>query len=253
MKKILIAVPVIQQDIKIFKEFLWSLNKLEVPKNFEIHKYFYLYNSNNIKKFLQPNEYEIFDNKLELKKTDFNYIWDQKNFDAISEIQTKMLIKAREEKYDYLFNINSNIILHKKSLIDLLLENKDIIGKIYWTSYNKEKPWEKIPNCYDGINHAHEIIYKNNLIHYKFIGTYEVGIIKGATLISSKIFNEPLINYYPIKILSSSYLEDYSFCVKCKCVLPDIKIYINTLHPAKCLNTEEDYNNWIKWEKQEWE
>lgn len=251
MKKILITAP-IYQDIKIFKEYLWSLSKLIIPEGYEVYKYFYLYNTEKFKKFLQPNEYEIFDNKIELKKNNFSYVWEQKDFDAISEMRTKALVKAREENYDYVFNVDGDIILHKNTLIDLISENKEIISKIYWTAYNKEKPWDMIPNCYDELNREHKMVYKNNLIHYKFIGTYEVGVTSGAVLISSKVFNEPLINYYPIKILSSSHLEDYSFCVKCKCILPDIKIYINTLRPAKHLYTEEDYNNWIKWEKKEW-
>ena len=251
MKKILITTPV-YQNIKIFKEYLWSLNRLEIPEGYEIHKYFYLYNANNIKKFLKFNEYEIFNNEIELKKQDTDYIWKQKNYDAISQMRTKALVKAREENYDYIFSVNSDIILHKKTLIDLISENKEIISKIYWTSYDKENPWNMIPNCYDERDRNHKMIYRNPLIHYKFIGTYEVGVTYGATLISSKVFNEPLIDYYPIKVLSSSFLEDYSFCVKCKCIFPKLKIYINTLHPGKHLCTEEDYKNWIDWEKKEW-
>lgn len=251
MKKILITAPV-YQDIKIFKEYLWSLDRLEIPEGYEVHKYFYLYNANNLKKCLQSNEYEIFNNKIELKKNDIKYIWEQKDFDGISKMRTMALIKAREENYDYVFNVDANIILHKKTLIDLISRDKDIIGKIYWTSFDEERPWNAIPNCYDDRDREHRLIYRNNLIHYKFIGTYEVGVINGVTLISSKIFKEPLINYYPIKILSSSYSEDYSFCIKCKCIFPNIKIYIDTLHPAKHLYTKEDYDNWMKWEKKEW-
>ena len=59
MKKILITAPV-HQDEETFKEYLWSLNRLEIPDNYEIHKYFYLHNSKNLKKFLNLNEYEIF-------------------------------------------------------------------------------------------------------------------------------------------------------------------------------------------------
>ena len=34
MKKILITAPV-HQDIKIFKEYLWSLDRLEIPEGYE--------------------------------------------------------------------------------------------------------------------------------------------------------------------------------------------------------------------------
>ena len=51
MKKILITAPV-HQNIKVFKEYLWSLNRLIIPEGYEVHKYFYLHNADNLKKFL---------------------------------------------------------------------------------------------------------------------------------------------------------------------------------------------------------
>ena len=239
MKKILITAPICQ-NIKIFKEYLWSINRLEIPEGYEVHKYFYLYDSDNLKKLLKSNEFVSF-------KNDFNLPKDN----IIPAIRTKILEYARKNKFDYIFNVDDNIILHQKTLVDLVERKKDIISKIYWIPTNEKEPWNCTPNCFDGFIRDKKII-KDNLIHYKFIGTYEIGATYGIMLISSKIFNEPLLNYYPINILSPSILEEYSFCVKCKCFFPDLKIYIDTVHPAKYLKTEEDYDNWIKWEKLEW-
>lgn len=247
MKKILITAPV-HENIKIFKEYLWSLNRLEIPEGYEVYKYFYLHEANNLKKLLQPNEYEIFNSNIKIKE---NNNWSQEKLNIIAQMRTKALEYARLNKFDYIFFVDSDVILHKKSLIDLLEKKKDIIGKIYWTAFDPTQPQNIIPNCYDD-NIRGQKSLKRNLISYKFIGTYEVGVISGAVLISSKIFNESLLNYYPISILSSSVWEDYSFCVKSKCFFPNLKIYIDTLHPAKHLYNIEDYNNWIKWEKEEW-
>lgn len=251
MKKILITAP-IHQDIKIFKEYLWSLNRLEIPEGYEIHKYFYLHNAENLKKFLQPDEYEIFKDNTKIEENDRTHIWRQENFSAVSQMRTKALQKAREENFDYIFSVDSDVILHKKSLIDLIFEQKDAIAKMYWTAWDSNQPWNYMPNCYDGKDENGRIIYFNNLNNYKSIGTHETGVTGAAILISSRIFKEPLITYYPIEILSTSYWEDFAFCTRCKCVIPDIKFYIQNFHPAKHLYRKEDYENWIKKEKDIW-
>ena len=252
MRKILITAP-IHQDIKIFKEYLWSLNRLEVPEGYEVHKYFYLHNAGNLKKFLQPNEYEIFNDNSKIQQSNITHIWLQENFTAVAQMRTKALEKAKKENYDYIFSVDSDVILHKNSLKELLDKQKDAIAKIYWTAWDSNSPAILMPNCYDGRAENGQLIYFENYNNLKVIGTYEVGVTGAAILLSSKIFNESLINYYPIKILSTSYWEDYSFCIKCKCIIPNLKFYIDTLHPAKHLYREEDYNNWIKGEKQKWE
>jgi len=251
MKKILITAPV-HQDAKIFKEYLWSLNRLEIPEGYKIERYFYLHNADNLKKFLKPNEYEVFKDNTEVKQSDITHIWTQENFSAVAQMRTKALEYARENNFDYIFSVDSDVILHKETLVDLLSREKDIISKIYWTAWNSEQPWIMMPNCYDGRNEKGQIKYKDGIKKYKIIGTYETGVTGAAILISSKIFNESLINYYPIKVLLTSYWEDYAFCVKCKCIFPEIKIYIDTIHPAKHLYRKEDYDNWIKEEKQLW-
>ena len=150
MKKILITAPV-QQDIKIFKEYLWSLNRLIIPEGYEVHKYFYLHNAENLKKFLQSNEYEVFNDNVEVQQSDLTHIWTQQNFSAVAQMRTKALEYARKNNFDYIFSIDSDVILHKETLIDLLNEQKDAIAKIYWTAWSAEQPWNLAPNCYDSM------------------------------------------------------------------------------------------------------
>lgn len=251
MKKILITAPV-HQDAKVFKEYLWSLNRLIIPEGYEIQKYFYLHNSNNLKKFLQNDEYEIFEDNTKVEQNENTHIWKPENFKAVCQMRTKALEKARELKCDYLFTVDSDIILHKNTLIDLISRQKDLISKIYWTAWDNRYPWIVMPNFYDGRNKEGKIIYTQGIENYKLIGVYPIGMTCGPLLISSKIFNEPLITYYPIDILSQSYWEDYAFCTRCKCVIPDIQIYVDAIHPAKHLYRKEEVDKWFKWEKEKW-
>lgn len=252
MKKILITAPV-QQDAKIFKEYLWSLNRLEIPEGYEVYKYFYLHNADNLKKFLQSNEYEVFKDNTKVEESNITHVWKIENFSAVAQMRTKALEYARQNNFDYIFSVDSDVILHKKTLIDLISKEKDAIAKIYWTAWNSEQPWNLMPNCYDGRKKNGQLIYNNNFNNYKIIGTYPVEVTGAAILISSKIFNNSLINYYPIDILTQSYWEDFAFCTRCKCVIPEIQFYIDTIHPAQHLYNKEKINEWFKWGKEKWE
>ena len=251
MKKILITAPV-HQDIKIFKEYLWSLNRLEIPEGYEIHKYFYLHNADNLKKFLQPNEYEIFKDNTKIEESDRTHIWKQENFSAVSQMRTKALQKAREENFDYIFSVDSDVILHKNNLIELINDNKDIIAKMYWTIFDSNIPYLSMPNCYDYINEKGQRIFKKGINNLKFLGLHEIGVTGACTLIGKRVINESLIDYLPIKIFSYSNWEDYAFCVKAHSIIPDISIYVDNIHSPKHLYRKEDYLNWINKEKKEW-
>ena len=251
MKKILITAPV-HQDIKIFKEYLWSLDRLEIPEEYEVHKYFYLHNAGNLKKFLQSHEYEIFNDNTKIEHTN-THIWRQNNFNIVAEMRTKALIKAREEKYDFIFSIDSDTILHKTTLKELLKHNLSFVSKIHWTPWDSNKPYEFGPNCYDGRSAEGNIMFFEDINKFKTMGIYEIGSAGGCNLISKEIFNHPEINYYPIPILKSSYWEDFAFATRCKCVISNIKFYIDTINPVKHLYHEEDYERWIKKEKEKWD
>ena len=252
MKKILITAPV-HQDIKIFKEYLWSLNRLNIPEGYEIYKHFYLHNADNLKKFLKSNEYEVFKDETKIEKNEQTHIWKQENFTSVSQMRTKALEYARKNNFDYIFSVDSDVILHKNTLIDLLSRDKDVISKIYWTAWDANRPWLLMPNCYDSRKKNGQIVYLSDFNTYKFMGTYKVGVTGAAILISSKIFNNPLITYYPIDMLSQSHWEDFAFSCRCRCVIPDIQFYIDTVHPAKHLYRNNEAEKWFKEDKKLWE
>ena len=252
MKKILITAPV-HQDIPIFKEYLWSLNRLEIPENYEVHKYFYLHNCEELKKFLKHDEYEIFKDNVKIENNEKTHIWKKENFSAVSQMRTKALEYARKNNFDYIFSVDSDVILHKNTLIELLNSNKEVISNIYWTAWSNDNLENIMPNCYDGRKKNGNIFYYTDFKEYNNPGIYPTNITGAAILISSKIFNNELINYYPIEMLSTSYWEDLAFYTRCKCIYPNLQFYINTKYPAKHLYRENDYKKWIKEEKEKWQ
>lgn len=242
-KRILIAAPVNQKE-EIFNEYLNSLNNLIIPKEYTVDKFFYLHNSPTLSKYLANSEYELIcdDTKI-LKENNKQKIWTQKNFNALYQMRTALLRKAAQEKYDYLFTVDSDILLHPKTLITLLKDNKNIVGNMIWTKMNneitaicgKDEEW----GAYSDIE-----LQKLNTP-----GIYPIGWTCACLLISSKIYNNKNISYWPIFGVDNTGCEDYAFCLRIKCNFPDEKIWIDTKLPARHLYHEKDYLRWIKEKK----
>ncbi len=239
-KRILIASPVHQKE-EIFKEYLFSLNKLLIPSNCEVNYFFILHNCKILSKYLRKDQYIEYNNNIDLNKEEGQQKqWEIENYNIVADMRTKILQKAREEKYDYLFMVDSDVLLHPKTLSLFLKYNKDIIASLSWTKLNNNSSIDA--NCaqYEGWNKYNdiEIFKKPNL--------YKVGWTGRCTLISSKIFSNPNISYYQIPGVDNTGSEDYAFCLRCYCNFPDLKIYFDTMLPSRHLYQEKDYKRWIK-------
>ena len=242
-KRILIAAPV-RQKTEIFKEYLNSLNHLIIPEEYEADKFFYLHNCPELSEFLQENEYQIVYGDSEIiKENNKQKQWTYKNFYALYQMRTALLRKASQEKYDYLFTVDSDILLHPKTLITLLNDDKDIVGNMIWT---------KMEN-----NNIGAICGKNeewgayeNLEQFKIPGIYPVGWTCACLLISSRIFNNSNVSYWPIRGIDNTGCEDYAFCMRAKCNFYDLQVWIDTKLPARHLYHEKDFERWIKEKKQ---
>jgi len=244
LKKILITAPV-HQKANIFIEYLNSLKNLIIPKGYIIKKYFYLHNCSDLISFLQPDEYEEFndDSKYEF----FNHNFEINNYKALQYMRSAALEKARKENFDYVFSVDSDILLHPKCLQFLLEDNKDIVGMINWFSSNTDKNIV-LPNCYDM---DYWKWWENNSILYTK-GIYERGIISATVLLGKRIIENEKINYYALDNIECSQWEDYALSLKAHILIPDLTMYIDTRLPSRHLYKEKDYERWMM-EKKEYE
>ena len=242
-KKILITAPV-HQSKEIFKEYLLSLSNLLIPENYEASFYFYLHNCSELKELLKENQYEeVLDNS---KYNFFSHDFKNENYSALSYMRTKALQKAREENFDYVFSVDSDVLIHPKTLIYLLKDNQDIVGMINWSkSFSGDKI---LPNCYDL---EYWRWWENNSILMQK-GLYERGIISATVLLGKRIIQNEKINYYPVPNIECSQWEDYALSLKAHIMIPDLKMSIDTKLPCRHLYKEKDYIRWIK-EKKEYE
>lgn len=234
-KRILISTCVRQRE-EIFLEYLNSLNHLIIPNGYTINKFFYLYNCPELAKHLKENEFLNAYSEKENKEIIF------KNY---ATIRTAILKKVRDEKYDYLFMVDDDILLHPKTLIVLLKNNSDIIGNALWIKTGDR-------HLTINGNKDEERGEYSNLEDFKKPGIYEVGWTQYCTLISNKIFNNSNISYYTIPDVDYLQSQEYALCLRAKCNFPDLKILLDTRLPARSLYTNEELLQWKK-EKQYYE
>lgn len=237
-KRVLVAAPVHQSPL-IFKEYLEHINKLEIPENCEVHKYFILHNCPNLSEQLKENEYEILSNQIEYHPFSRNF--SAENFTILSYMRSSILDYARNNNYDYVYSIDSDVLVHPKSLKLLLEDNLDIAGMINWTvSYHNDTIL--LPNGYDLEYYRW---WDNNNNYLKALGVWEIGIISATNLIGPRILQEKRINYYPVFGSKCSEWEDYAFSLRAHCLIPDLKMAMDTRLPSRHLYREKDYYRWM--------
>jgi hypothetical protein len=230
--KILIGAPV-KQDEKVFQYYLESLRKLK-KDNLEVDLLFVFNDSENLIKYLNDDEFFVIYNTSNKYVKDDTHNWTEKNLTDVSTMKNFLLDQTIEKGYDYFFLVDSDLILHEETLLHLLKQDKDIIGEVFWTKWNKTDEKET-PNAW--MYDMYSFAYLNQFESWKTKGIYEVGYTGACVLISKHaIINGA--NYKPIKNISYTSWEDRAFGVRAS--VNDINIYLDTHYPALHLYREED-------------
>lgn len=264
MKKVLIASP-IKQKSKILVEFLNSLEKLN-KQNLDVHYFFVDDNtedksSNLLKEFKHNNK-----NVLLKTSKDFNvdtnqeYIcdnnthqWKTSLINRIITYKNSMIEFAKNQDFDYLFFIDSDIVLHPETLLHLISRNVNIVSNIFWTIWKEggtlsPQVWVQDENKsyardWD-INYTDEEKSqksKNFINMLKVPGIYKVGGLGACTLISKETINSG-ISFSLIDNLSF-WGEDRHFCIRARAL--GIDLYVDTVYPAYHIY-RESYLNGVK-------
>lgn len=252
--RVLLGSP-IHQKPAILKQFLNSLLRLNL-KDIDLH--FYLIDDNQEEAssrlleefaksgrtvFLQSSGYH--DTYI---RDDNTHFWNSNLVWKVAGFKNLMIRRAEAFAYDYLFLIDSDLILHPDTLLHLIGTDKDIISEVFWTQWqpgtllqpqvwvhDEYNQWEVLPG--EQLS-AEEIHHRFHAFLHKLRqpGIYEVGGLGACTLISSRAIRSG-VSYDRVRNISY-WGEDRHFCIRAAAL--GIPLFVDTHYPALHLYRDSD-------------
>jgi hypothetical protein len=245
----------IHQKPTVLKEFLNSLLRLNVA---DIELDFHLIDDNDDQessRLLQ--EFKSMGDHIFLQSSGFHdayirndttHFWNTNLVWKVANFKNLMINRAQTLNYDYLFLIDSDLLLHPDTLRHLIGTNKDIISEVFWTQWqpgtmfqpqvwmhDEYNQWELLPGEKlqpEEINRRfHEFIAK-----MRIPGIYEVGGLGACTLISQHAIKAG-VSYNQIRNISY-WGEDRHFCIRAAAL--GIPLFVDTHYPALHLYRDSD-------------
>lgn len=248
-KRILVGSP-IRQYPEILKEFLTSLEEVE-KKSYTFDYCFVDDNNDPVSKQMLQDFAEkhkdqcVFLDPETLSKADYivnegGHAWSHELVWKVAGFKDRIIEHAKEKNYDYLFLIDSDLVLHPNTIEQLLADNKGIVCNIFWTSWQPgtiELPQVWLEDEYSFFHtltkeapSAESICHQTHsfLGLLRMPGVYEVGGMGACTLIDRASLLKG-VSFKKIKNLSM-WGEDRHFCVRAAVL--EIPLFVDTHYPA---------------------
>lgn len=237
----------VRQHPEILKIFLTSSRELNL--NVFTIDYFFIDNNteeessqllssfseetpNTVIKKIQDHEEYICDENT--------HVWQETAIWKVAGFKNSIIDYAITGGYDYLFLVDSDLVLHPQTLLHLISLQKDIVSEIFWTRWEPGFPelpqvWVNdqysIFECARGENLTQEEIFKrvtSFIDRLKEPGVYKVGGLGACTLISKNALSTG-VNFK--EIYNVSFVgEDRHFCIRA--VALGFELFVDTHYPA---------------------
>lgn len=224
--KVLIAAP-LRQEIKIFREYQAGLDRLIVPEGVTVDRYFVVNDCPEVIPEIRGAAYDVLDTGDRFQKSDNDHLWTQENLEKMPALRNMTVRRALEGGYDYLFSVDTDIVLHPETLLRLLEADKDIISELFWTN-GWCNAW-----MYD----------QSSGMKAEWVrpGLYQVGMTGACTLMNTKVFMAGA-DFTPIQnIRKALWGEDRWFCIRAAVL--GFEMWIDTHCPPWHLYSEKEYQN----------
>lgn len=224
--KVLIAAP-LRQEIKIFREYQAGLDRLIVPEGVNVDRYFVVNDCPEVIPEIRGADYDVLDTGDRFQKSDNAHLWTQENLEKMPALRNMTVRRALEGGYDYLFSVDTDIVLHPETLVWLLEADKDIISELFWTN-GWCNAW-----MYD----------QSSGMKAEWVrpGLYRVGMTGACTLMNTKVFMAG-VDFSPIpNIRKALWGEDRWFCIRAAVL--GFEMWIDTHCPPWHLYSEKEYQN----------
>jgi len=201
MKKVLIAAP-LRQDPKIFREYQKGLDRLILPEGVKADRYFVVNDCPEVIPEIRDAEWTEVNSESVMMYQ--NHVWTGELVNKMSVYRNMTIRKALEGGYDYLFSVDTDLVLEEHTLAQLIEDDKDCVAGLFWTN-GWSNAW-----MYDQVE-------GNNLPEWQTPGLYQVGGTGALFLIKRKVL-EAGVDYTPIPNLRKAVFgEDRHFCIRAVC------------------------------------
>ncbi|MBP3963861.1 hypothetical protein [Paenibacillus lignilyticus] len=252
-KQVLIASPINQVNA-ILEPFLQSLTMLEKsdflvrylfiddnqePASSQLLQQFQQTEGNT--ELLRYSNVTFPDARVHIYHKDENtHYWKEDLIWKVADMKDYMIREAIEKQYDYIFLIDSDLVLHPRTLEQLVQAERDVISNVFWTRWEREGM--ELPQVWLSDEY---ILYDKKREEYlspteitartqRFLeqlwkpGVYEVGGLGACTLISLRAL-EAGLRFAKIPNLNF-WGEDRHFCIRAAAI--GFALYVDTHYPA---------------------
>ncbi|MDD4566250.1 MAG: glycosyltransferase [Eubacteriales bacterium] len=177
-----------------------------------------------------------------------SHCWDDDLMLKVANYKNSIINYAIEKNYDYLFFVDSDLVLHPNLIEHLKAANKDIISEIFWSQWYSDSQLE--PNVW--LFDEYDLVPKKlgeklcekemDIRQIKFLnqlripGLYEVGGLGACTLISRNALLRG-VSFKPINNLTI-HGEDRFFCIRAAVL--GVDLFVDTYYPAYHIYREKD-------------
>ncbi|WP_042170939.1 glycosyltransferase [Paenibacillus gorillae] len=255
-RRVLIGCPVHQQA-NVLALFLASLTRLR-SEGLDLHYYFVDDNREEASsELLKQFADEQGSGKVTIRysgmtdvynRSGVTHCWNEHLVWKVADFKNEMIDYALAERFDYLFLIDSDLLLEEQTLHQLIFAEKDIISEIFWTRWQQEarpqpqvwlrdeyKQWEQQRGEQLNSDQIAERM-EQFLNRMQRPGIYEVGGLGACTLISRQALGKG-IHFGPISNVSF-WGEDRHFCIRAAAL--GLSLFVDTHCPAYHIYRDED-------------
>ena len=268
--RILIGSP-IKQKSTVLKEFLKGLDEADkancdvtyflVDDNTEEESIKLLSDFAKTHNTILKKGTELFSVSPGLENNDYqNHGWKTVNLAKVTTYKNAMIEHCIKEKYDYLFLVDSDIIIDKRTFPQLISDNVEIVSNVFWSQWRKNGILTPqcfyIPDIYVqekqfNVPYAPEEADKirmDNIERMKKPGLHIVDGLGACTLIKRSALEKGVsfTEIYNLKIPG----EDRPFCVRAGAA--GITLYMDTYFPAYHCCKEIYLNRVDEYKKDGW-
>lgn len=187
-------------------------------------------------------------NRSESYRNEYTHLWKESLIWRVADYKNSILSAAKDEGFDGVFLIDSDLVLHPQTLQKLVRSERDIISNVFWTSWQpgtRPMPQVWLHGEYEQYPLERRLAYteeqkalETELFYGRLRapGVYEVGGLGACTLISGDAIKAG-VSFAEIPNLGY-WGEDRHFCIRAAAL--GLKLFVETTHPAYHLYRDSD-------------